>query len=258
MIPPGQTSLDQERDRLLAGLAEEAAKEPRWSHYAAFCRERVRGLRDAALEEANAFVDQALAWTDDERRIFAEWLCVRLEPHPDVARFATPQPMVERLLQPVLRRWTGKDLTDPRPHRWLGLLFASYRFYRRNAEDLSPVNAKEHLRKAIAIDREEQVARIHLVELLLEDMLWDTHHLPKYYIGDPAMTLEVADEALAVADGIADAERRDTLHHAVSRVRQLVQDWIDFKKARHIDFVGWCLVNGRSPEWVRAYYFRAG
>ena len=258
MTPAGTITFEQERDTLLGTLAAEAGRVPEWSHYAAYCHDRAHGLRRAALEHMHAFVAETDAWDDSARRAFVEWLCVQLEPHLDVAHHATRQQMVERLIHPTLRRWTGTDINDPRPHRWLGMLFAGYRYYRANAENDPPVNAKEHLRKAIAKDPHEQPARIRLVELLLDDILWDTHHLPDYYIGEPAMTLEVADEALRVAGGIEDPVERDALEHAVRTAQRLVQDWIDFKQARAVDFVAWCLEQGRSPEWVRHYYFREG
>ena len=258
MTPATALSFEQQRDALLDNLAGEAARVPEWSHYATYCRDRERGLRRAALEHIDAFLDETATWDEPKRRQFVEWLCVRLEANPDVAHHATPQPMVERLLHPTLRRWTGTHINDPRPHRWLGLLFAGYRFYRRTAENDPPVNAKEHLRKAIAIDPREQPSRIRLVELLVDDILWDTHHLPDYYIGEPAITLEAADEALRVTSGVEDPVECDELEYAVSTARQLVQDWIDFREARGVDFVAWCLEYGRSPEWVRHYYFRAG
>ena len=205
-----------------------------------------------------AFVDETATWDDRRRREFVEWLCVRLEPHPEAAHRATRPQMVERLVHPTLRKWTGTNINDPRPHRWLGLLFAGYRFYRRNAENDPPVNAKEHLRKAIAIDPREQPSRIRLVELLIDDILWDTHHLPHYYIGDPELTLEVAEDALRVAAGVEDPLERDALEHAIGTAERLVEDWLDFKEARGVDFAAWCLEHGRSPEWVRHYYFRAG
>jgi hypothetical protein len=251
-------SWEQERAALLASLAEEAARTPEWARYAAYCNERERGLRRTALEHMTAFLDETATWDDRGRREFVEWLCVRLQFHPDVAHHATPQTMVERLLHPTLRKWTGQDINDPRPHRWLGLLFGGFRFYRRNAENAVPVNAKEHLRKAIGIHPQEQLSRIRLIELLVDDILWDTHRLPHYYIGEPASTLEVADEALRMAAGVEDPVARDALEHAVRTARQLVQDWIDFKDVRAVDFVAWCLEQGRSPEWVRHYYFRAG
>jgi hypothetical protein len=258
MMPGDADAFVRERDTLLGKLAAEAGRVPEWSHYAAYCHDRAHGLRRTALEHMRAFVAETDGWDDGARRAFVEWLCVQLEPHLDVAHHATRQRIVERLIHPTLRKWTGTHISDPRPHRWLGMLFAGYRYYRPNAENAAPVNAKEHLRKAIAIDPQEQPSRIRLVELLIDDMVWDTHRLPDYYIGDPEITLEVADEALRVAGGIDDPVERDALEHAVLTAQRLVQDWIDFKEAHGIEFAAWCLDQGRSLEWVRHYYFRGG
>lgn len=141
-------------NEVLRVLAAEAERHPAWELYAAYCRDRLRGLRKQALSRLDEFLQQAQNWPFPERREFVDWLCSKLEKHGPLLTAPLPRPLLHSLIRPTLSEWAEADPDDPRPHRWQGIF---------RVDD----DAIGHLRHAIAVDPTEQLARIRLAQLLI-------------------------------------------------------------------------------------------
>lgn len=246
---PGVHLQDQE---LLERLADGAESRPEWSEFVAYCRERIRGLRQPAFAHLDAFIEQAQQWSAADRRAFTVWLCEQLEQHAR-PHGQLPNPLARQVLMPALRQWISEDASAARPHRWLARFF-DQELYRDN--DYSQVDdpVDFHLRAALAADPTEQPARVQLIEKLVGLIDFATHHLPEGYIGDPEFALAKADEADAFNAGIVDPELRAELADLIAYWRGLVLDWIEFTEAGGDDFAAWCQARGRDYAWSRTYY----
>ncbi len=258
MPRPGQPGIHiSSSDALLLALGDDAARIPEWASYANYCRDRVGGLRQRALGSLRSLLSDANSWSESARRDFTRWLCNWLERYPSELRRATPEPLVEQLLYPVLQRWNAEAPDDILPHRWLGMFFGGHPHWVLRADVGTPSfpNVRAHLRRAIGLDPREQPARIRLAVLLCEGVEFDVHHLPKFYIGEPAEALLDLEEAREVVAGIEDAAMRVRMDERITSLRQLVEDWMTFKSEGGNDFDLWCRLNKREYQWVRHYYY---
>lgn len=103
----------------------------------------------------------------------------------------------------------------------------------------------------------EQPARVRLAEILIAGVRWDTHHLPAYYLGDPARGLADAAEAMRLTGSIRDPQEQARLRTEIRHVQQLVEDWCAFQAEGSRDFDAWCRERGRTYSWVRHFYYDA-
>ncbi|MBS1910870.1 MAG: hypothetical protein JST22_02675 [Bacteroidetes bacterium] len=191
---------------LLAEVAHTAAAVPAWSEYARFCEALEQGVRKKAFAHLDLFIEQGAGWPFSRQKKFVSWLYNFIASHDD-AYMLLPHPLSEKLVMPVLMRWIEMEPDDGEPHRWLG--------------------TPEHLREAIRLNPDDDIARRSLVEKILGWVGYAVHELPHGYLGQPAADLEALAEADSVAAGIADAERR-ALHAAqVREMRAIVVAWMN-------------------------------
>jgi hypothetical protein len=240
----------------MLAAADAAERRPAWAEYAHYCRNRERGLRRQALASLNQFISGAESWPFDQRREFAAWLSSLLET-PGWERYdLTPYPLVTRLLIPTLHQWLELDPTTPLPHRWLGMFFSNHAYHVVVA-GLGPMpqNAAEYLRRALELDANEQPARVRLARLLIGWLNYDAHHLPDFYIGDPADDVATVQEAARLIEGISASSVREQMSAELQLIRQRLDDWIAFCSERGTDFAEWCRLRGRAYRWCRAYYY---
>ncbi len=69
---PGNSDIDK-----LAFLAMEAGKEGAWLEFSRFCEFRGRGVRAAAMEHLNNFLQAAVPWSLEKRLTFSKWVLWR-------------------------------------------------------------------------------------------------------------------------------------------------------------------------------------
>lgn len=250
MISSGQN----ECLRTVAALASNNAA---WADYAAYCTDRERGLRRSAFQNLEQFLATARWWSFDDRRGFVNWLCLQLVEFREIDCYGLiPQPLVSQLIKPTLEEWANRDLADARPHRWLGLFFAGVAYSGvRAGLCQSPDDAYSHLRAALARCPNDQLARVRAIDILIGDAEYSCHHLPDYYIGDPADDATRLAEAKEHLTYVTDSEHKALLQSELNDVSQLIKDWVSFKNAGESDFKQWCSDRGRKYQWVRAYYY---
>lgn len=172
---PGNSDMDA-----IIYLATDARKEDAWLEFSRYCERRGRGVRAAAMEHLENFLQAAVAWSFEKRLAFSRWvLCHRPKFSDD--RVVLPNPLRTRLLIPTFRAWEEMSPGEAEAHLWLGIL---------RCDDPSA-----HLGKALELDPSCELARETLTCWILSDIAYNQHELPSGYLGDPADDLRELDRA---------------------------------------------------------------
>ena len=195
-------------------LAAEARKEEEWHDFSRFCEFRGRGLRTAAMEHLNKFLQVAGGWSLEKRLAFSKWVLGRSRRFQR-DRAVLPHPIRERLIVPTLRSWSEASPSEAEAHLWLGLLRCD--------------NPSRHLDQALKLDPSCELARRTLMEWIISDVEYNQHELPSFYINDPAKDLKELDRASELAAG-ATAEAWITItRQEIALLRTKVLSWMATK-----------------------------
>ena len=250
MISAGQ-------NKCLRNVAALASSNAEWADYAAYCTDRERGLRRPAFQHLDCFLVIAQSWTVDERKEFVNWLCMRLAEFGESDGYGLiPRPLVDQLIFPTLGEWAEVESKDATPCRWLGLFFGGVAYSGMRAGlSHGTIDAYSHLRAALERDPFEQLARVRVIEMLVGDAEYSCHHLPDYYIGDPAGDSTRLAEASKHLTLVRDREHKNRLQSELDHVAQLIDDWVSFTDSGEPDFNQWCVDRGRTYQWIKSFYY---
>lgn len=237
----------------LATLAAGAGRVESWSHYGTYCELRAAGLRSRALTELDVFLRKTDLWSFEERQSFVLWLCERMSTGADPHSGALPYPLFSRLLRPTLMEWSQVEPKNPRPHRWLGM-FLGYGSPNEADEILGEIS----LRRAIALDPDEQPARVRLARDLLSHLSYSTHDLPEVYLGDPIVDLTKAAEVDRLLEAVRDDQERQALREEADGYRQLAANWTAFLADGGQDFERWCVERGLAFKDPHVFFTSYG
>jgi hypothetical protein len=185
-------------------VAADASTSPEWTDYAGFCSEYERGLRRQAFTTLERFVSSLARAPFVERRRFVSWLLQRADGR-DGRHMLIPYPLHVRIVEPTLLEWT---LVEPRcsePDRWLG--------------------GYEHLKHAIELQPDDELARRKLLGLLLGKVGFSTHELPVGYLGKAREDLESPREAEELLRGLSSDEVRREFAEQIEEERRLIQEY---------------------------------
>ena len=222
----------------LLAVAESISTEPRWSLFADYCTLREQGLRKQALASLDQLIGQAKEWSTFERRRFVNWIYETHLTRPRVHQLIT-NPLSQRLLIPVLEEWRHSDTTDATPRRWMGFATGDY----------------AHFSEALTLNPQDDISRYRLVCGNLEDVDFQCHHLPEYFIGEPNDAVRLLEEARILSVGFCDPKISPLLLDEFATLNGKVNDWIAFQKTGVDSFSDWCKENGRTYKWLKAYYY---
>jgi hypothetical protein len=222
----------------------------RWPSYAAYCRERERGLRSAALNRLTEFIHQTSTAALQERIEFVDWLCHRLIEHEMAGAALTPQPLMEQILLPTLDEWKNTFPNEAAPYRWLGVL-TSAAYYNGMRAGLSQpeTSSIEFLKTALEIDPADQIALLRYIECRIGLLDFLAHHLPEHYLGEPEADIEITNECQQLCRGIHIPSEQERLLDELSAARQLIIDWEEAKSSGE-DFRTWCQRHNRNYAWT--------
>jgi len=149
-------------------LTANAAKFPGWADYFAYCTLLENGLRKDALAKLDGFISSMLIASFEERQKFVSWLYHGAWNTEWLNTFV-PHPLQTRLVEPTLQEWVKREPDAAEPHCWLGTL--------------------EHLRRALELDPQGEVACTRFARCILGRINVSTHELPAGYLGDdPLLT----------------------------------------------------------------------
>jgi len=178
---------------------------PEWADYAMFCAEYERGLRREAFVILERFLFSLERAAFTQRRRFVSWLLDRAEGR-EGRHMLIPHPLHLRVVEPTLLEWTQVEPECSEPHRWIG--------------------GYEHLRRAIELQPEDELARKKLIACVLSRVVFGTHVLPSGYLGDARKDLAKLTEAEDLLSGISNDEERRQFASTIGEERALINEYL--------------------------------
>ena len=222
----------------LVAVADSIADQPQWARFAEYCRLREQGLRPQAMESITELIAEAARWSDNSRRLFADWIYSTSMRNPEVHQLI-PTPLNQQLLVPTLHEWAAAEPSLAIPERWLGFATADH----------------QHFSNALAIDSTDDVSRYRLVSRDIADVDYQCHHLPNYFIGEINTAITTLDRAKGMAADFANPNIAPTLKEDFDELYGKVRDWQAFQESDGDSFADWCRANDRDYRWLKAYYY---
>ncbi|MDR2709941.1 MAG: hypothetical protein LBB65_01140 [Burkholderiales bacterium] len=210
---------------------------------ASYCRLREQGLRRNAFAKLEEFLTATSSFDNATARRVTIKILESNARTQRAHQFIT-QPLVTLFLEPTLQIWMQEDANANLPVRWLGIL--------RHDSDL--------LNQALAMCPTDLPVRISLINFVLGDVDYATHHL------DESLFIGCVDEALGdLADArrfIAESPDQAALAYLAAEVEhfdQMIVDWQSWSTHREGTFRGWCAKQGRNYHYpIKAYYKHDG
>lgn len=226
----------------LASLAVGLADRDEFAQLAEYCRLREAGLRREAFVALSTFLACTDTWETEKSRDAVNAILMLYYRTPGCHQFLA-QPLMNRFVYPILRRWSDDEPESIPPLRWLAIL-------RRDPGLLGRV---------LAADPSDVVIRRMLIVCQLSSVEYATHHLSEgFLIGE-------LDEALKdlrrAADLIEEAPIREPLSDLEQEARrygQMLFDWQAYKARSVGSFPEWCAARGRDYHWSIAVYYGKG
>ncbi|GGI12901.1 hypothetical protein [Gottfriedia solisilvae] len=208
-----------------------------------FCILKEKGLRKEAFKSLNTFINDLKKWDANAQKEFACWLFDVFENTEEIHHVLV-HPLEENLLKPLLNQWMISTPKDSRPFRWHGLfLNTEYRI--------------KYLKIAIEIGRDkEQNALLQLIELYFYSLWYSFHHISEdFYLGDINEDKSLIVQIEDLISKVDNEQFKKNLNDNLIYYKNLLSDWIDFKKVESEGFVQWCADNGKEYSWTEAYYY---
>lgn len=189
----------------LKDVAAEASKSAEWADYAVFCLEYERGLRRTAFATLERFMASLEHAPFPERRRFVSWLMQTVDGR-EGQHMLVPHPLRLRVIEPTLLEWTEVEPGCSEPYRWLG--------------------GYEHLKRAVELQPEDELARRKLIASILGRVGFVTHELPVGYIGTPHDDLAALREAEALLQELSGDEERRQFAAQIAEERALIGKYL--------------------------------
>jgi hypothetical protein len=193
-----------ENFRGLSEVIQLLADDADLAEYVEYLRLRERGLRKDAFDHLDRFITAARSWSFGRRCDLVNWLMHLHHDRPSVPDMI-PTPLSRELIVPTLDEWTVLEPTNPVPWRWHG--------------------GTDNLRRAVALDPNERIARAELANRLLYEVGYAVHELPHGYIGSPFEDTKKLDEVESLLAGLPAAEK-PTFEGPLTALREKVQSYM--------------------------------
>jgi hypothetical protein len=173
--------------------------------YKEYCDFREQGLRKQAFKSLNEFLVQTSSWDFEGRKEFVDWILWVHNGLPNVTDLL-PDPMYRNLIEPTLLEWQLKEPGSSAAFRWGG--------------------GVDNLRKALRIDKNDNIAKIKFAKTILNHTSYSIHELPAGYLGDPHEDLNDVAEAIEyLAQPFSDPSR-DALLLDLNSNYDKIKSWI--------------------------------
>ncbi len=192
----------------LTEAAKAASAIPAWNEYVKFCELLDKGLRKDALTHLTVLIQQAATWTFSEKKNFISWLYNFIQQHTDTY-LLIPHPLYEEFIKPTFFDWIEREPNNGEPHRWLG--------------------TPDHLKTAIRLNPEDEIARSRLAETIINGVGYAVHELPYGYLGDANEDLQALSEVEANIAEISDKETREGYKRRVTELRESIEAYLNRK-----------------------------
>ena len=232
--------ITKDQNKPLLTVCNVALTNPNWIEYANYCFAREKDLRKQAFKHLDNFLQSTLNWAMDQKIEFIKFLLSYFETVKDADYDAFPHPLSERLVKHTLEHWCNKENRDERPFRWYGTYYRS----------------EEHLFKALEFNPNDDISRQQLLTWWTYDIYYSIHHLPKGYIGDPNVDLELAEKAKSHIEKLTDKSLKDNWRQELEGDLEFVRNYVEWKKSGHPDLEQWGNENNKRVDYgTKAYYY---
>lgn len=209
------------------------------SMLADYCRLRVRGLRNQALQVLRAFVTEQQKLPVSEARRVADVIMTIQSDNPEVHSLLA-QPLWNGFLRPLLEEWK-RESDSLIPRRWLGIHAGN--------TDL--------LREVLDRDPADTRARVILVARLIGHVDHATHHLVEgRFLGKVADALSDLEDIRRHLHHITELPVREPLEKDYQALSLLVADWQEFNLSGTGDFRDWCESRGHKHGWWSIVHYK--
>jgi hypothetical protein len=222
----------------LLTVADALAVEPNWSDFAEYCRLREAGRRKEALKAIEQLVFASGLWSRVERRRFVAWILDAQLRLPEVHQLVV-EPLRRNLILPTLEDWQEDDPGDPIPKRLLGMATGNIKYFE----------------EALNLDSSDDYSRYRCASHFLNDVDYQCHHLPDYFIGEPTKARDDLAAARDFAKGFVNKKIDDSFVDEFTDLSNKVDDWFAFLESNQQSFADWCAANNRKYKWCQAYYY---
>ena len=180
-----------------------------WYKYRDYCQAQENGLRKQAFEHLDRFLESICSQLLENRLAFVRWIMPIAHQSPNFEQLL-PYPIIEKLIRITLSQAVEQDPHDPDLLFWTGHLLRD--------QDL--------LQKAVEVSSEHVDSRTMLINWILDCPDFATHHLPDYFIGDPANALEACDDAERLLHSSLPADRTQMFTGEILEYRKLIKGYI--------------------------------
>lgn len=230
------------QNKALITVAEAALIEPKWQLYSQYCSLREQGLRKKAFTMLDEFLTNSKAWDFETQKAFVSFLLEISDRIIDADYGPLPEPLLRQLIKPTLIKWCELEKTYSTPFRWYGKYFLDLSF----------------LDKALEVNPKDDKARSIIISNLLEKIDHSTHHLPDYYIGDPALAFEWEKEVREHLSLLVDENCKAYWTRELEEAMILVNHYVKWKASGHPNFEEWGQENNKKvcSGVISVYYDR--
>lgn len=233
--------ISNSQDNALNIVAQAVESNPQWERYGKYCLLRVKGIRKQAFQMMNTFLAEAKQWSNEDKKAFVQFLMPLCEDVSDADYGPFPQPIRDQLIKPTLENWCTVETVDSNPFRWYGKYFQE----------------ENYLFKALVVNPKDDKARREIVSRILYKIDFATHHLPDYYIGEPAYALKWRDEVRVHIALFEDDKIRRFWAEELDSAMVLVENYVAWKASGHSNFEQWGKENNKVvSSGVMSYYYQ--
>jgi hypothetical protein len=194
--------------RPLTEIGSEAGETPERAEYASFCIEYEGGERRKAFITLGRFISSLERAPYEPRRRFVSWLMSRTYKRRENISRLIPHPLRARILEPTLLEWAEIEPENSEPHRWMG--------------------GYEHLKRAVDLQPDDEIARRELVLWILNRVAMNAHEIPAGYgyMGVPEEGLCSLAEADTLTSGLPSPEERAKTASEIAVERALIFEYL--------------------------------
>ena len=108
----------------------------------------------------------------------------------------------------------------------------------------------DYIRKSLEINPNYDDARLYIIKIKLDRLWFATHHLPDYYCkdGEEQEDLKLCEVTQNEIEKIVSEEKREYLFKKLYFYKELIENYIEWKKSSSLTFEEWGKENNRKVD----------
>lgn len=193
---------------------------------------REKGFRKEAFQHLNLFIKDFETRNEKEQMHFIRTL-FKLEKTAFIMDVGVPYPL-KQILYEKLEKCCENGKADEKIFYWAGKYL--YRM--------------DYVRKSLEINLNYDDARIYMNKVNLDRLWFATHHLPEYYCkdGEEQEDLKLCETVENEIEKISSEEKREHLFKDLYFYKELIENYIEWKKSGTLSFLEWGKENNKKVE----------